>query len=90
MIMVLITSLANTRERERSTLESLLATLVRPLEVMVGKITPYIIVRIYSSLYYFSSSTLFIWHFSGRKYYSIASQHPSIYGRQFIGRSYIL
>ncbi|ACJ21096.1 ABC transporter permease [Coxiella burnetii] len=44
MTMVLITSLAMTRERERGTGESLLATPVRPLEVMIGKITPYIIV----------------------------------------------
>lgn len=44
MTMVLIISLAMTRERERGTLESLLAAPVRPLEVMVGKITPYIIV----------------------------------------------
>lgn len=44
MTMVLITSLAITRERERGTMESLLATPLRPLEVMIGKITPYIMV----------------------------------------------
>lgn len=44
MTMVMITALAVTRERERGTMESLLATPVRPLEVMLGKITPYIIV----------------------------------------------
>lgn len=44
MTMILITSLAITRERERGTMESLLATPVRPLEVMIGKITPYIMV----------------------------------------------
>jgi ABC-2 type transport system permease protein len=33
-----------TRERERGTMENLLATPVRPLEVMVGKIAPFIIV----------------------------------------------
>lgn len=44
MTMVVITSLAITRERERGTMESLLATPVQPLEVMIGKITPYIIV----------------------------------------------
>jgi ABC-2 type transport system permease protein len=42
--LVMITSLAITRERERGTMESLLATPVRPLEVMLGKITPYILV----------------------------------------------
>ena len=33
-----------TRERERGTMENLLATPVRPIEVMAGKIVPYIIV----------------------------------------------
>jgi ABC-2 type transport system permease protein len=33
-----------TRERERGTMENLLATPVRPMEVMVGKIAPYVIV----------------------------------------------
>jgi len=44
MTMVIITSLAMTRERERGTMENLLATPVRPIEVMTGKIVPYIIV----------------------------------------------
>ncbi|HXA14573.1 MAG TPA: ABC transporter permease [Opitutaceae bacterium] len=44
MTMVIITGLAITRERERGTMENLLATPVRPFEVMVGKILPYIAV----------------------------------------------
>ncbi len=44
MTMVLITSIAITRERERGTLEYLLVTPVRPFEVMTGKIVPYILV----------------------------------------------
>ncbi len=44
MTMVLITALAITRESERGTLENLLATPVRPLEVTLGKIVPYILV----------------------------------------------
>ena len=44
MTMVMITGLAITRERERGTMENLLATPVRPFEVMVGKIVPYIAV----------------------------------------------
>ena len=44
MTMVMMTALAITRERERGTMENLLATPVRPLEVMVGKIVPYIVV----------------------------------------------
>lgn len=44
MTMIIITALAITRERERGTMENLLATPARPLEVMVGKILPYILV----------------------------------------------
>lgn len=44
MTMVMLTSLAMTRERERGTMENLLATPVRPSEVMVGKILPYVMI----------------------------------------------
>ncbi|MEQ1518497.1 MAG: ABC transporter permease [Usitatibacteraceae bacterium] len=44
MTMVMMTAFAITRERERGTMENLLATPVRPIEVMIGKIAPYIIV----------------------------------------------
>ncbi|MCU0771273.1 MAG: ABC transporter permease [Verrucomicrobia bacterium] len=44
MTMVIITGLAITRERERGTMENLLSTPVRPTEVMLGKLVPYILV----------------------------------------------
>ena len=44
MTMVMITAVAIVRESERGTMEALLATPVRPMEVMLGKITPYILV----------------------------------------------
>src|ERR1019366_6397788 len=44
MTMIMITGLAITRERERGTMENLLSMPTRPLEVLVGKITPYIFV----------------------------------------------
>ncbi len=42
--MVFITALSLTREIERGTMENLLATPVRPLEVMLGKIAPFIVI----------------------------------------------
>ncbi|MGH7231036.1 MAG: ABC transporter permease [Nitrospiraceae bacterium] len=44
MTMVMITGLAITRERERGTMENLLSMPTRPLEVLIGKIIPYIFV----------------------------------------------
>jgi ABC-2 type transport system permease protein len=44
MTMVMMTGLAMTRERERGTMENLLATPVYPLEVMTGKIVPYVFI----------------------------------------------
>jgi ABC-2 type transport system permease protein len=44
MTMIMMTSLGMTRELERGTMENLLATPVRPLEVMIGKILPYVLI----------------------------------------------
>jgi ABC-2 type transport system permease protein len=46
MTMILMTGLAMTRERERGTFENLLATPALPIEVMTGKIVPYILIGI--------------------------------------------
>jgi ABC-2 type transport system permease protein len=44
MTMTLITAVAIVRETERGTMETLIATPVNPLEVMLGKILPYVFV----------------------------------------------
>ena len=44
MTLVLMTGLAVTRERERGTFENLLATPALPIEVMSGKVVPYILI----------------------------------------------
>lgn len=44
LTMAMITALAITRERERGTMENLLSMPTRPSEVLIGKITPYIII----------------------------------------------
>jgi ABC-2 type transport system permease protein len=42
--MILMTALVMTRERERGTMEGLLATPVRAIEVIAGKVLPYILI----------------------------------------------
>lgn len=44
MTMVMITAVAIVKERERGTMEMLISTPVTPLEVMLGKILPYVFV----------------------------------------------
>jgi len=44
MTMVMVTAMAMTREREKGTFENLLAMPAHPLEVMLGKIIPYVVV----------------------------------------------
>lgn len=44
LTLVIMTALSVTRELERGTMESLLATPVEPIEVMVGKLAPYVLV----------------------------------------------
>jgi ABC-2 type transport system permease protein len=66
MTMVMITSIALTRESERGTMENLLATPIRPLEVMIGKTAPYIFVgAVQVLIVLFASSLLFHIPFTG-------------------------
>lgn len=44
MTMLIFTALSVTREIERGTMETLLAMPIKPIEIMIGKITPYVIV----------------------------------------------
>jgi len=44
MTLVMMTALSVTRETERGTMETLLATPLEPVEVMIGKLAPYVLV----------------------------------------------
>ncbi len=69
MTMVMITSMAIVREYERGTMESLIATPVRPFEVMFGKITPYVIVGyVQTALFLVAARMLFDVPFMGSKF----------------------
>jgi ABC-2 type transport system permease protein len=58
MTLVMMTAMGMTRERERGTLENLLATPVRPVEVMIGKIVPYVIIGYVQVLIVFTAARL--------------------------------
>lgn len=61
MTMIMMTGMAMTRELERGTLENLLAFPVHPLEVMIGKILPYIIVG-YIQMAVILAAAFFMFH----------------------------
>jgi ABC-2 type transport system permease protein len=46
MTLVMMTAMAVVREHERGTMESLLATPATPSEIMIGKLTPYVLVGV--------------------------------------------
>ncbi len=46
MTLVMMTALSVTRETERGTMETLLSTPVEPIEVMIGKLAPYVLVGV--------------------------------------------
>jgi ABC-2 type transport system permease protein len=55
MTMLIYTALSVTREVERGTMESLLAMPISPLEIMLGKIAPYILVGFMQAILIFSA-----------------------------------
>jgi len=86
MTMTMITSIALTRETERGTMETLLATPVRPVEVMIGKTTPYIAVgAIQTLIVLFSAFVLFHIPFAGSPLAFIVAVILFIFGTLMIG-----
>ncbi len=58
MTMVMITAVAIVKETERGTMEMLIATPVRPAEVMLGKILPYVFVGYVQTIVFLIASQL--------------------------------
>jgi ABC-2 type transport system permease protein len=61
MMMVMVTCLSITKEREIGTMETLLSTPIKPLEVMIGKIAPMIIVG-YIQVLVILMAAVFLFH----------------------------
>lgn len=66
MTMVMMTSISVARERERGTMENLLAMPLRPYEVMAGKILPYVVIgAVQATLIVIAALTIFHVPFAG-------------------------
>ncbi|SMY10126.1 ABC transporter permease [Flavimaricola marinus] len=69
LTMVMITAVAIVRETEKGTMETLIATPVRPMEVMLGKILPYVLVGyVQTAVFLIVSSVLFSVPFLGSEF----------------------
>ena len=74
MTLISMTAVAMTRERERGTLENLLAMPARPVEVMVGKITPFIIIAyLQTGVILLTAALLFGLPFMGNPFLLVAA-----------------
>ena len=58
MTLLIFTALSVTREMERGTMENLLSMPIRPLEIMFGKITPYVLIGLVQALIIISAGIL--------------------------------
>lgn len=86
MTMVMITSIALTRETERGTMETLLSTPVRPVEIMIGKTTPYILVgAVQTTLVLVAAHMLFAVPFVGPLLALIAGLSLFIFANLMLG-----
>ena len=86
MTFVMVASMALTRERERGTMESLLATPILPMEVIIGKAMPFIIVGYVQTIIVL---LLAIWFFKipilGNPFLLFALTLPFILANLFVG-----
>jgi ABC-2 type transport system permease protein len=86
MTLVMITASVMTREVERGTMENLLAMPIRPIEVMLGKILPYVLVG-YFQLFFILLTMEFIFHipFSGSVFLLCLIAFPFILANLSVG-----
>lgn len=74
MTMVMQTAMSVTRESEQGTMENLLATPLRPIEVMIGKIVPNLLIgTIQVAVVLFAAATVFEVPFFGPVWLAIAA-----------------
>lgn len=86
MTFVMVASMALTRERERGTFESLLATPVLPIEVIIAKAVPFIAVG-YLQVVIVMLLTYFVFHVPmvGNPYLLLTLTFPFILANLFVG-----
>ena len=90
LTMVMMTGLAITRERERGTMENLLAMPATPLEVMTGKLVPYIGIGLIQASIILAGRALRVSCAVFRQYRRGLSFGPALYRGQSHRRHHLL
>ncbi len=89
MTLIMITALSMTREFERGTMENLLAMPTRPLEVMLGKVMPYILVGfIQVSIILIASKIIFALPIAGNLFLLLLLCIPFIAANLMVGLTF--
>lgn len=86
MTFVMVASMALTRERELGTMESLLSTPLLPMEVIIGKAIPFLVVG-YSQVLMILMIAFFFYHipFLGSPWLLLLATFPFILANLFVG-----
>ena len=90
MTMLIFTALSVTREVERGTMESLLAMPIEPVEIMLGKIAPYVVIGfIQATLILTFGALIFEVPITGSIWLLAAAQH-AVHRHQSVDRLHLL
>ena len=90
LTMLIFTALSVTREIERGTMESLLAMPITPLEIMLGKITPYILVGFLQATLIIAAGVADVRCAAGRQSCPSCCAYDFVYRDQLVVRLHVL
>jgi hypothetical protein len=86
MTMIMFTSAAIVRERERGNMEMLINTPVRPIELMMGKIIPYIFIGLVQTVIILGLGHLLFQRAPGRTHARSLRRHAALHRREPVAR----
>ncbi len=90
MTMLIFTALSVTREIERGTMESLLSMPIRPVEVMFGKIIPYVLVGFIQAVLILGIGVLLVRRARARQHGAAGAAHDAVHHHQPLDRLHFL
>ena len=89
LTMLIYTALSVTREIERGTMENLLSMPITPLEIMLGKIAPYIAIGFLQATLIVAAGVGVVWSADRRQFGSARRIEHSVHRYEFVDRLYI-